>query len=43
VTYPLHRYFAWAAQYAHFLGGEQARLDILGALLAGAASPPQAH
>jgi alkylation response protein AidB-like acyl-CoA dehydrogenase len=40
VTYPLHRYFAWGTDYAHLLGGEQARLDILGGLLA-AAQPQQ--
>ena len=47
VTYPLHRYFAWGTQYAHLLGGEQARLDILGGLLAAAQQPareqPQAR
>ena len=39
MTYPLHRYFAWGTQYAHLLGGEQARLDILGGLLAAAQQP----
>jgi len=34
VTYPLHRFFAWGTQYARFLGGEQARLAILGDLVA---------
>ena len=42
VTYPLHRYFAWGTQYAHLLGGEQARLDILGGLLA-ASQPVKAQ
>ncbi|HUK71102.1 MAG TPA: hypothetical protein VLW50_20450 [Streptosporangiaceae bacterium] len=42
VTYPLHRYFAWGAQYAQILGGEQARLDILGDRLADRATPPPA-
>jgi alkylation response protein AidB-like acyl-CoA dehydrogenase len=37
VTYPLHRHFAWGTQYAHFLGGERARLDALGGLIAGGA------
>jgi alkylation response protein AidB-like acyl-CoA dehydrogenase len=40
VTYPLHRYFAWGTQYAHFVGGEQARLDILGGLLAAGQRQP---
>ncbi len=35
VTYPLHRYFAWAMRYAHLLGGEEAQLAVLGDLLAG--------
>lgn len=35
VTYPLHRHFAWGMQYAQFLGGERARLDVLGGLIAG--------
>ena len=42
VTYPLHRFFAWGTQYAHLLGGQQARLDILGGLLAGAPPLPPA-
>ncbi|GGL34815.1 acyl-CoA dehydrogenase family protein [Planomonospora parontospora] len=32
VTYPLHRYFAWARHQAHLLGGAEARLDEIGAL-----------
>ncbi len=42
VTYPLHRHFAWGTQYAQIIGGEQARLDSLGDLLAGPATPPPA-
>ncbi|MCW2946141.1 MAG: acyl-CoA dehydrogenase domain protein [Actinoallomurus sp.] len=34
VTYPLHRYFAWAKHYAHLLGGAEAQLDTIGALVA---------
>jgi alkylation response protein AidB-like acyl-CoA dehydrogenase len=34
VTYPLHRYFAWAKHYAHLLGGAEAQLDAIGALVA---------
>jgi alkylation response protein AidB-like acyl-CoA dehydrogenase len=32
VTYPLHRYFAWARHQAHLLGGAEAQLDRIGAL-----------
>jgi alkylation response protein AidB-like acyl-CoA dehydrogenase len=35
VSYPLHRHFGWGTQYAQFLGGERARLDVLGGLIAG--------
>ncbi|MBC6470782.1 acyl-CoA/acyl-ACP dehydrogenase [Actinomadura alba] len=34
VTYPLHRFFAWGKHYAHLLGGAEAQLDSLGALIA---------
>ncbi|MEV5568900.1 acyl-CoA dehydrogenase family protein [Spirillospora sp. NPDC052269] len=34
VTYPLHRYFAWAKQTGHLLGGAEDQLDTLGALVA---------
>ncbi|TDD90497.1 acyl-CoA dehydrogenase family protein [Actinomadura rubrisoli] len=34
VTYPLHRYFAWAKHCGHLLGGAEDRLDALGALVA---------
>jgi len=34
VTYPLHRHFAWVKHYAHLLGGAEARLDAIGALVA---------
>ncbi|WP_067454946.1 acyl-CoA dehydrogenase family protein [Actinomadura macra] len=34
VTYPLHRYFAWAKHCGHLLGGAEDRLDTLGALVA---------
>ncbi|GAA1538652.1 acyl-CoA dehydrogenase family protein [Actinomadura kijaniata] len=34
VTYPLHRYFAWAKQIGHLLGGPEDQLDTLGALVA---------
>ncbi|MEV4255070.1 acyl-CoA dehydrogenase family protein, partial [Spirillospora sp. NPDC049652] len=34
VTYPLHRYFAWAKQAGHLLGGAEDQLDTLGALVA---------
>ncbi len=34
VTYPLHRHFAWIKHYAHLLGGAEARLDLIGALVA---------
>ncbi|MFC5184780.1 acyl-CoA dehydrogenase family protein [Actinomadura harenae] len=34
VTYPLHRYFAWAKQIGHLLGGAEDQLDTLGALVA---------
>jgi 3-oxo-4-pregnene-20-carboxyl-CoA dehydrogenase alpha subunit len=33
VTYPLHRYFAWGKHHAHLLGGVEARLDMIGALV----------
>ncbi|MBB2913984.1 hypothetical protein FHS43_005293 [Streptosporangium becharense] len=33
VTYPLHRYFAWGRHHAHLLGGAEARLDAIGALV----------
>ncbi|GGS57952.1 acyl-CoA dehydrogenase [Planobispora rosea] len=33
VSYPLHRYFAWAKHHAHLLGGAQAQLDTIGALV----------
>jgi alkylation response protein AidB-like acyl-CoA dehydrogenase len=33
VTYPLHRYFAWAKHYGHLLGGAEAQLDTIGDLL----------
>ncbi|MGC5011092.1 acyl-CoA dehydrogenase family protein [Streptosporangium sp. DT93] len=33
VTYPLHRYFAWGRHHAHLLGGVEARLDTIGALV----------
>jgi alkylation response protein AidB-like acyl-CoA dehydrogenase len=34
VTYPLHRYFAWVKHYAHLLGGAEAQLEAIGALVA---------
>ncbi|MCP2339966.1 acyl-CoA dehydrogenase family protein [Actinomadura rupiterrae] len=34
VTYPLHRYFAWAKQVGHLLGGAEDQLETLGALVA---------
>ncbi|MCO5991841.1 acyl-CoA dehydrogenase family protein [Actinoallomurus rhizosphaericola] len=34
VTYPLHRYFAWAKHQAELLGGAEAQLDAIGALVA---------
>jgi alkylation response protein AidB-like acyl-CoA dehydrogenase len=34
VTYPLHRYFAWAKHAGHLLGGAEDQLDTLGALVA---------
>jgi alkylation response protein AidB-like acyl-CoA dehydrogenase len=34
VTYPLHRHFAWGKHYAHLLGGAEAQLDAIGALVA---------
>jgi 3-oxo-4-pregnene-20-carboxyl-CoA dehydrogenase alpha subunit len=34
VTYPLHRHFAWVKHYAHLLGGAEAQLDTIGALVA---------
>lgn len=34
VTYPLHRYFAWAKHVGHLLGGAEDQLDTLGALVA---------
>ncbi|MFC4112503.1 acyl-CoA dehydrogenase family protein [Nonomuraea zeae] len=33
VTYPLHRYFAQAKHLSHLLGGADAQLDVIGALL----------
>ncbi|WP_336205915.1 acyl-CoA dehydrogenase family protein [Nonomuraea sp. LPB2021202275-12-8] len=33
VTYPLHRYFAQAKHLAHLLGGADAQLDLIGALV----------
>lgn len=33
VTYPLHRYFAWAKHYGHLLGGPEAQLDAIGGVL----------
>jgi alkylation response protein AidB-like acyl-CoA dehydrogenase len=33
VTYPLHRFFAWAKHYGHLLGGPEAQLDTIGDLL----------
>ncbi|KAB8193741.1 acyl-CoA dehydrogenase [Nonomuraea phyllanthi] len=33
VTYPLHRYFAQAKHLSHLLGGTDAQLDLIGALL----------
>ncbi|MET8159816.1 acyl-CoA dehydrogenase family protein [Sphaerisporangium sp. NPDC005289] len=33
VTYPLHRHFAWGKHRAHLLGGAEARLDMMGALV----------
>ncbi|GIH92556.1 acyl-CoA dehydrogenase family protein [Planobispora siamensis] len=33
VSYPLHRYFAWGKHHAHLLGGVEARLDTIGALV----------
>ncbi|WP_248958071.1 acyl-CoA dehydrogenase family protein [Sphaerisporangium perillae] len=33
ITYPLHRYFAWGKHRAHLLGGVEARLDTMGALV----------
>ncbi|GGO64854.1 acyl-CoA dehydrogenase family protein [Nonomuraea cavernae] len=32
VTYPLHRYFAQAKHLSHLLGGQDAQLDLIGAL-----------
>jgi alkylation response protein AidB-like acyl-CoA dehydrogenase len=34
VTYPLHRYFAWAKYLGQWLGGPEHQLDRLGALAA---------
>ncbi|WP_019633150.1 acyl-CoA dehydrogenase family protein [Actinomadura atramentaria] len=34
VTYPLHRYFAWAKHAGHLLGGADDQLDALGSLVA---------
>jgi alkylation response protein AidB-like acyl-CoA dehydrogenase len=34
VTYPLHRHFAWVKHYAHLLGGAEAQLEAIGALVA---------
>jgi alkylation response protein AidB-like acyl-CoA dehydrogenase len=33
VTYPLHRYFAHAKHLTHLLGGADAQLDLIGALV----------
>ncbi|MGI5492275.1 acyl-CoA dehydrogenase family protein [Microtetraspora malaysiensis] len=33
VTYPLHRYFAWSKHAANLLGGAEAQLDLIGALV----------
>ncbi|MCC5577796.1 acyl-CoA/acyl-ACP dehydrogenase [Microtetraspora sp. AC03309] len=33
VTYPLHRYFAWGNHAARLLGGAEAQLDLIGALV----------
>lgn len=33
VTYPLHRYFAQGRHLAHLLGGADAQLDVIGALV----------
>jgi 3-oxo-4-pregnene-20-carboxyl-CoA dehydrogenase alpha subunit len=33
VSYPLHRYFAWGKHAAHQLGGVEAQLDLIGALV----------
>jgi alkylation response protein AidB-like acyl-CoA dehydrogenase len=33
VTYPLHRYFAQAKHLTHLLGGADAQLDLIGALV----------
>lgn len=33
VTYPLHRYFAHAKHLSHLLGGQDAQLDLIGALV----------
>ncbi|GAA1006433.1 acyl-CoA dehydrogenase [Acrocarpospora pleiomorpha] len=33
VSYPLHRYFAWGKHAAHLLGGPEAQLDLIGALV----------
>ncbi|WP_188191522.1 acyl-CoA dehydrogenase family protein [Nonomuraea sp. SYSU D8015] len=33
VTYPLHRYFAQAKHLSHLLGGADAQLDLIGALV----------
>ncbi|WP_432925774.1 acyl-CoA dehydrogenase family protein [Microbispora sp. CA-135349] len=33
LTYPLHRYFGLGKHLAHLLGGEQAQLDLIGALV----------
>ncbi|GAB2936219.1 acyl-CoA dehydrogenase family protein [Nonomuraea fastidiosa] len=33
VTYPLHRYFAQAGHLSHLLGGADAQLDLIGALV----------
>jgi 3-oxo-4-pregnene-20-carboxyl-CoA dehydrogenase alpha subunit len=34
ITYPLHRHFASIKYYAHLLGGAEAQLDTIGALVA---------
>ncbi|WP_113705199.1 acyl-CoA dehydrogenase family protein [Nonomuraea lactucae] len=33
VTYPLHRYFSHAKHLSHLLGGQDAQLDLIGALV----------
>ncbi|GAA0417402.1 acyl-CoA dehydrogenase [Acrocarpospora corrugata] len=33
VSYPLHRYFAWGKHAAHLIGGAEAQLNLIGALV----------